>query len=92
MAYYESRDCKPRSESQLVAWVCADLARSLCEVNLAKPERDVKEAEKRLERFRIAGDVDKSHVKIGVTGLNKGVRPSASGGIGKAMQRVLEGE
>ena len=48
------------------------------------------EAEKKLTRFRNAGDVDKSHVKIGVTGLNKGVRPSGLG-VGKAMQRVLEG-
>jgi len=79
----------PRSESQLVAWICADLARSLCEVNLAKPERSFDEAEKQLERFRIAGDVEKSHVKIGVTGLRKGVRPS-SAGVGKAMQRIME--
>lgn len=58
-------------------------------MNLAKPERSFEEAEKQLEKFRHAGvSVEKSHVKIGVTGLRKGVRPSVP--TGKAMQRLLE--
>ena len=92
LRYYQEGGHQPRSLSELVAWAVADLARSLVEVDLARPFKDTEAAGRLLDSLAVLTRADTKVARvcrIGRTGLSRGVRSAA---LGRAERGLAQEE